>query len=171
MDLYRNTITYTIPFLEISLKNSNHNSISFYGSVNDSYCLLSISFNLKIISLISLHLISLFFKNVLKKRHKSQLNSQKIKQELGDLLGPKNPTKGKFILNPAFNYSRKMSWDNSKKDSKSISAKKKEKQSQQLEILLFTMLKTLDSFLYSNSLLTKSQLWIRSLPTATKCMT
>ena len=35
------------------------------------------------------------------------MNSQKIKQELGDLLGPKNPTKGKFILNPAFNYSKK----------------------------------------------------------------
>ena len=34
------------------------------------------------------------------------MNSQKIKQELGDLVGPKNPTKGKFILNPAFNYSR-----------------------------------------------------------------
>ena len=95
----------------------------------------------------------------------------KIKQELGDLLGPKNPKNGKFILNPAFNYSRKMSWDNSKKDSKSILVKKKEEQSQQLEILLFTLLKTLDSFLYWNSLLTKSQLWIRSLPTATKCMT
>ena len=35
------------------------------------------------------------------------LNSQKIKQELGDLLGPKYPTRGKFILNPAFNNSRK----------------------------------------------------------------
>ena len=93
------------------------------------------------------------------------LNSQKIKQELGDLLGPKNPTREKF------NYSRKMSWDNSKKDNKSILGKKKEKQSRQLEILLFRMLKTLDSFLYWNSLLTRSQLWIRSLPTATQCMT
>ena len=39
-----------------------------------------------------------------------------------------------------------MSWDNSKKDSKSILVKKQEKQSRQLEILLFTMLKTLDLF-------------------------
>ena len=35
------------------------------------------------------------------------MNSQKIKQELGNFLGPKNPTRGKFILKPAFNYSRK----------------------------------------------------------------
>ena len=35
------------------------------------------------------------------------MNSRKIKKKLGDLLGPKNPTKGKSILNPAFNYSRK----------------------------------------------------------------
>ena len=32
-----------------------------------------------------------------------------------DLLGPKNPTKGKFILNSAFIYSRKLIWGNSKK--------------------------------------------------------
>ena len=63
------------------------------------------------------------------------LNYQKIEKELGDLLGPKNPTKGKYNLNPAFNYSRKMSWDISKKDSKSILVKKKENRSRQLEIL------------------------------------
>ena len=34
--------------------------------------------------------------------------SKKIKQQLGDLLGPKNPTRGKFISNPVFIYSRKM---------------------------------------------------------------
>ena len=82
------------------------------------------------------------------------LNSQKIKQELGVLLDPKNPTRRKFILNPVFNYSRKMKWNNSKKDSNSILAKKKEKHSRQLEIMLLTMLKTLDLFLYWNSLLT-----------------
>ena len=43
------------------------------------------------------------------------MNSQKIKQKLVDLLGPKNPTTGKFILNPVFNLLRKMSWENSKK--------------------------------------------------------
>ena len=101
----------------------------------------------------------------------SILNSQKIKQELGDLLGPKKSTRGKFILNPAFNYLRKMSWDNLKKDSKFFLFKNKEKQSRQLEILLFTRLKNLDLFLYWNSLLTRSRLWFRSLPTATKCMT
>ena len=35
--------------------------------------------------------------------------------------------RGTFILNPAFNYSTKTSWDNSKKDSKSIEVKKEEK--------------------------------------------
>ena len=34
------------------------------------------------------------------------MNSEQIKQELGDLLVPKNPTRGKFILNPAFLYSK-----------------------------------------------------------------
>ena len=32
------------------------------------------------------------------------LNSQKIKQELGDLFGSKSPTMGNFNLSPAFNY-------------------------------------------------------------------
>ena len=82
------------------------------------------------------------------------LSSQKIKQELEVLLDPKNPTRRKFILNPVFNYSKKMKWNNSKKDSNFILAKKKEKHSRQLEIMLLTMLKTLDLFLYWNSLLT-----------------
>ena len=32
------------------------------------------------------------------------LNSQKIKQELGDLFGSTSPTMGNFNLSPAFNY-------------------------------------------------------------------
>ena len=43
------------------------------------------------------------------------MNPQKIKQEIGDLLGPKKLIRGKFIFNPAFNYSKKNIWDNSKK--------------------------------------------------------
>ena len=125
--------------------------------MNDSYCLLPVSFHLKIISLISLYLISLFsFWKCTQEKILVPfiLNSQKIKQEMGVLLVPKNPTRRKFNLNPVFNYSRKMKWNNSKKDSNSIFAKKKKKHSRQLEIMLLTMLKTLDLFLYWNSLLT-----------------
>ena len=74
-------------------------------------------------------------------------------------------------MNPAFNYSRKMSLDNSKKDSKYILVKKKEKQSRQSEKLFFTMLSTSNLFLYWKSLLIWSQLWIGCLLAATKCMT
>ena len=48
---------------------------------------------------------------------------------------------------------------------------KKKKQYQQLDILFFTMLRTLNSSLFWKSFLTRSQLCIRSLPNATKCMT
>ena len=105
MDLYRNTNTYTIPYLQISLKNSNYSSISFYGSVNDSYCLLSISFNLKIISL---HLISLFFKNVLKKRHKSQLHEfSKNQTRIGRFAWSQKSYKGKVYFEPCFQLFKK----------------------------------------------------------------
>ena len=53
------------------------------------------------------------------------LNSQNIKSELGELLGPKIPNRGKFILNSAFSYSKK------------ILVKKEEKQSQHLKKLFF----------------------------------
>ena len=42
------------------------------------------------------------------------------------LLGPKNPTRGKFIFNPAFNYSKKNDLEQLEKDSESILVKKKE---------------------------------------------
>ena len=58
-----------------------------------------------------------------------------------------------------------MNLDKSKKPSKSILAKKKGKGYQQYGILLFTMLKTLDSFLYWNPILTKTQPWSRNLRT------
>ena len=93
----------------------------------------------------------------------------KNQTRIGRFARSQNPTRKIFIMNPAFNYSRKMSWDNSKRYIKPFLEKKKEKQIRQSEILLFTMLRTLDSFLYWNSLLTRSQLWIRILPTATKC--
>ena len=75
------------------------------------------------------------------------LNFQKKnKQEVRELHGPKNPTKGKKFLNSASNYSKKLSWGNSKKISKIILVEKKKKQSLQLEILLVRMLKTWISF-------------------------
>ena len=58
----------------------------------------------------------------------------------------------------------------SRKPTKSILAKK-EKGYQQYGILLFTMLKTLDSFLYWNPILTKTQPCSRNLQTVMLCMT
>ena len=56
-----------------------------------------------------------------------------------------------------------MNRDKSKIPSKYFLAKKKEKGYQQNEILLFTMLKTLDSFLYWSPILTKIQPCSRNL--------
>ena len=68
------------------------------------------------------------------------LNSQKIKQELGDLLGPRNPTSGKFILNPAFNYSRKISWDNSIKVLKGTTVHLGEKEGEAISAIKNTVI-------------------------------
>ena len=49
------------------------------------------------------------------------LNSQKIKQELGDLLDPNNPKKRENLFWTLFStIQEKLEWDNSKKDNKSI---------------------------------------------------
>ena len=93
------------------------------------------------------------------------------KKELGDYLDPKNPTTKKFTLYLASNCYNKTNRGKSKKPSQSIWAKKKEKGYQQYGILLFTMLKTLDSFLYWNPNLTKTQPWSRNLRTVMRCMT
>ena len=78
---------------------------SIYGNGDDSYCLLPFSFNLKVISLISPHLISLFFKMYSRKVDISNyIEFSKIKKELGDLFGSKNPTREKYAWNRAFNY-------------------------------------------------------------------
>ena len=58
----------------------------------------------------------------------------KNQTRIGKFAWSQKPYKGK-VYNPAFNYLTQLSWDNSKKDSKSILVKKKEKQSRQLEIL------------------------------------
>ena len=52
-----------------------------------------------------------------------------------------------------------------------IVVKKKGKGYQQYGVLLFTMLKTSDLFLYWNPLLTKTQPWSRNLRTVMRCMT
>ena len=85
-----------------------------------------------------------------------------IKQEFGDLFGSKITTKGKFSLNPAFNFYNLIFRYNSKKLNKSISVKKKKKHYRQSGTLLFLMLKVLDSYLYLKLNLVKNQLRIRS---------
>ena len=55
-----------------------------------------------------------------------------------------------------------MIWDNLKRLNMSILVKKKEKQHRQSGILLMTMLKILDSYLYMKLNLAKNQIWIRS---------
>ena len=165
---------YTVPFLELHTKISF--IVLFLFMVNWMTPFVFFHF----ISISKSFLSFLFFRYICSPcKNWSQektlvpiiLNRLKIKQQFGDLLGSKYSKSKKTILSPAFNYSRKMSWDNSKRDSKSILVKKKKKHFWQIEVMLFTMLKTLDWFLYWSSLLTRSQLWTRSLPTATKCMT
>ena len=62
-------------------------------------CLLPFSFNLKIyLSLLLILSGYSLLKNLLKKdTSPNVLNSQKLKQELGDFLGPKNPTGGTIL--------------------------------------------------------------------------
>ena len=86
---------------------------STYANHDDSYCLLSTSFNLKISSLISPHLIGLLFNSKFTQEltllnYLNYLEFKKTEQELGDLLGSKNPTRGKLTLTAAPNYSTKM---------------------------------------------------------------
>ena len=52
-----------------------------------------------------------------------------------------------------------MIWDNLKSPNKSILMKKKEKRYRKSGIPLFTILKTLDSYLYLKPILAKNQLW------------
>ena len=56
------------------------------------------------------------------------LNFQKIKKELGKLFGSKNPKRGKYTSNRAFNYWKWKIWENLKSRNKSILVKKKAKQ-------------------------------------------
>ena len=63
-----------------------------------------------------------------------------------------------------------MIWENLKSPNKSTLVKKKEKQYRQSAIPLFTMLKTLDSYLQMKSNLAKNQLWIRSSTSAIEYM-
>ena len=101
------------------------------------------------------------------------LNLLTIKKEFGDFLGPKNPTTENNTLNIAhcLQLLKKTNWDKSKNASRSILVKKKKKRYQQYGILLFTMLKTLESFLYWNPILTKTHPWSRNLRSVMPCMT
>ena len=82
-------------------------------------------------------------------------------EELGDFLGPKNPLTKKIHFEPSFQMLKKLNRYKSRKPTSSILAKK-EKGYQQNGILLLGMVKTLDSFLYWNPILTKTQPWSRN---------
>ena len=76
--------------------------------MNDSFCLLSISFNLKIISLISLHLISLFFKNVLRKdTSPNYIEFSKIQTRIRRFAWSQKSYKGKIYFEPCFQLFKK----------------------------------------------------------------
>ena len=95
----------------------------------------------------------------------------KNQKRIGRFSWSQKPYNGKNYFEPCFQLLKKMNLDKSKKPSKSILVKKKGKGYQQYGILLFTMLKTLDSFLYWNPILTKTQPWSRNLRTVMRCMT
>ena len=88
---------------------------------------------------------------------------QKIKKELGDLIGSEDPTSGK-ILEPCFQLSKINNFGQFKRSQRVyLSAKgRRSKQNRQSGILFFKMLKTLDSYLYMKPNLVKNQLWISS---------
>ena len=74
---------------------------------------------------------------------------------MGDLFGLKNHTRGKYILNPAFNNSRKNDFG--------LIEKRKAEQ------IRNTVLHEAENLRFVPWTLTKSHLWISSLSTATNC--
>ena len=86
----------------------------------------------------------------------------KNQARIGRFVWFQKPYKGKFYFEPCFQLLKITSWDNLKSPKKSIFVKKKVKRYRQSRILLFTMLKTLDSYLYRKPNPPKNQLWIRT---------
>ena len=94
----------------------------------------------------------------------------KNQKRIGKFSWSQKPFNKKLYFELCFQLLKKMNRYKSRKPTRSILAKK-EKGYQQYGTLLFTMLKTFDSFLYWNPILAKTQPWSRNLQTAMLCMT
>ena len=95
--------------------------------------------------------------------YSSKMHSRKVVSPIYIEFWLQKPYKGKIYFEPCFQLiKKKIIWDNLKSLNKSLLVKKKEKQYRQSGILLFTILKTLDSYLYMKPNLVKNQLCIRS---------
>ena len=99
------------------------------------------------------------------------LSFQKIKQEVRDLLCPKNPKKGKNYFEPCFQPFKKIVMGQLKKRQQTYLGEKEEEAITAIRIKGFQDAETFElvPVLELNS--KTSQLWNRSLPTATKLMT
>ena len=96
----------------------------------------------------------------------------KNQKRIGRFFWSQQPYNGNFYFEPCIQLLNENELGQiKKKPSKSILMKKKGKRNQQYGILLFTMQKTWDSFLYWNPILTKTQPWSRNLRSVMRCMT
>ena len=104
--------------------------------------------------------MSLFFKMYSRKTDSpNYIEFSKNQKRIGRFVWFQKSYKGKIYLEPCFQL---LKINDLKSLNKSILVKKKAKQYPQYGILLFTMLKILDSYLYMKPNLVKNQLWIRS---------
>ena len=84
------------------------------------------------------------------------------KTRIGRFVWFQKSYKGKQFFEPCFQLLKINNLGQFESPNKSILVKKKVKRYKQSGILLFTMLKTLDSYLYMKPNLAKNQIWIRS---------
>ena len=117
VDLYRRSNIYKVSINGCLKQNILYLVLFLYRKImmtHTAYFFFQLT--LKIVSIISPPLISLFFYSICTphlisllffSKEKTivtiKMNFQKIKPELGDLLGDKNPTRGNLTLNPASN--------------------------------------------------------------------
>ena len=115
------------------------------------------------ISLISPHLISLFSKMYSRNFDSpNYIEFSKNQKKVVRFVWYRRSYKRKKYFEPCFQLLKLNDLGQFESLNKFIFVKKKEKQYRQSGILLFTMLKTLDSYLYMKLNLVKNQLWIRS---------
>ena len=94
----------------------------------------------------------------------------KNQKKIGRFVWYRRSYKRKKYFEPCFQLLKLNDLGQFESLNKFIFVKKKEKQYRQSGILLFTMLKTLDSYLYMKPNLAKNQLWTRSSTSAIEYM-